>query len=174
MTDEAFANIKLTDLKDISFTLGHWLGDAKVLSQSEDKIELGTSSGLYATITKSGNTLTIQEANPYQAGVNETNIHAISELAFSYETDAATAGTDGTAKNGDTVTNTVSDNKGNSSSSSIDVGNRDQITKTFVKAEAAMRSITQTIPRRITRHCVGKSMLPPIRDFRRTARSWLT
>ena len=135
LTDEAFANIKLTDLKDISFTLGHWLGDAKVLSQSEDKIELGTSSGLYATITKSGNTLTIQEANPYQAGVNETNIHAISELAFSYETDAATAGTDGTAKNGDTVTNTVSDNKGNSSSSSIDVGNRDQITKTFVKAE---------------------------------------
>lgn len=135
LTDEAFANIKLTDLKDISFTLGHWLGDAKVLSQSEDKIELGTSSGLYATITKSGNTLTIQEANPYQAGVNETNIRAISELAFSYETDAATAGTDGTAKNGDTVTNTVSDNKGNSSSSSIDVGNRDQITKTFVKAE---------------------------------------
>lgn len=135
LTDEAFANIKLTDLKDINFTLGHWLGDAKVLSQSEDKIELGTSSGLYATITKSGNTLTIQEANPYQAGVNETNIRAISELAFSYETDAATAGTDGTAKNGDTVTNTVSDNKGNSSSSSIDVGNRDQITKTFVKAE---------------------------------------
>ena len=135
LTDEAFANIKLTDLKDINFTLGHWLGDAKVLSQSEDKIELGTSSGLYATITKSGNTLTIQEANPYQAGVNETNIRAISELSFSYETDAATAGTDGTAKNGDTVTNTVSDNKGNSSSSSIDVGNRDQITKTFVKAE---------------------------------------
>lgn len=135
LTDEAFANIKLTDLKDINFTLGHWLGDAKVLSQSEDKIELGTSSGLYATITKSGNTLTIQEANPYQAGVNETNIRAISELAFSYETDAATAGTDGTAKNGDTVTNTVSDNKGNSSSSSIDVGNRDQITKNFVKAE---------------------------------------
>lgn len=135
LTDEAFANIKLTDLKDISFTLGHWLDGAKVLSQSEDKIELGTSSGLYATITKSGNTLTIQEANPYQAGVNETNIRAISELAFSYETDAATAGTDGTAKNGDTVTNTVSDNKGNSSSSSIDVGNRDQITKTFVKAE---------------------------------------
>lgn len=135
LTDEAFANIKLTDLKDINFMLGHWLGDAKVLSQSEDKIELGTSSGLYATITKSGNTLTIQEANPYQAGVNETNIRAISELAFSYETDAATAGTDGTAKNGDTVTNTVSDNKGNSSSSSIDVGNRDQITKTFVKAE---------------------------------------
>lgn len=135
LTDEAFANIKLTDLKDINFTLGHWLGDAKVLSQSEDKIELGTSSGLYATITKSGNTLTIQEASPYQAGVNETNIRAISELAFSYETDAATAGTDGTAKNGDTVTNTVSDNKGNSSSSSIDVGNRDQITKTFVKAE---------------------------------------
>lgn len=135
LTDEAFANIKLTDLKDISFTLGYWLDGAKVLSQSEDKIELGTSSGLYATITKSGNTLTIQEANPYQAGVNETNIRAISELAFSYETDAATAGTDGTAKNGDTVTNTVSDNKGNSSSSSIDVGNRDQITKTFVKAE---------------------------------------
>ena len=135
LTDEAFANIKLTDLKDISFTLGHWLDGAKVLSQSEDKIELGTSSGLYATITKSGNTLTIQEANPYQAGVNETNIRAISELSFSYETDAATAGTDGTAKNGDTVTNTVSDNKGNSSSSSIDVGNRDQITKTFVKAE---------------------------------------
>lgn len=135
LTDEAFANIKLTDLKDINFTLGHWLGGAKVLSQSEDKIELGTSSGLYATITKSGNTLTIQEANPYQAGVNETNVRAISELAFSYETDAATAGTDGTAKNGDTVTNTVSDNKGNSSSSSIDVGNRDQITKTFVKAE---------------------------------------
>lgn len=135
LTDEAFANIKLTDLKDISFKLGHWLDGAKVLSQSEDKIELGTSSGLYATITKSGNTLTIQEANPYQAGVNETNIRAISELAFSYETDAATAGTDGTAKNGDTVTNTVSDNKGNSSSSSIDVGNRDQITKTFVKAE---------------------------------------
>lgn len=135
LTDEAFANIKLTDLKDISFMLGHWLDGAKVLSQSEDKIELGTSSGLYATITKSGNTLTIQEANPYQAGVNETNIRAISELAFSYETDAATAGTDGTAKNGDTVTNTVSDNKGNSSSSSIDVGNRDQITKTFVKAE---------------------------------------
>lgn len=135
LTDEAFANIKLTDLKDIRFTLGYWLDGAKVLSQSEDKIELGTSSGLYATITKSGNTLTIQEANPYQAGVNETNIRAISELAFSYETDAATAGTDGTAKNGDTVTNTVSDNKGNSSSSSIDVGNRDQITKTFVKAE---------------------------------------
>lgn len=135
LTDEAFANIKLTDLKDINFTLGHWLDGAKVLSQSEDKIELGTSSGLYATITKSGNTLTIQEASPYQAGVNETNIRAISELAFSYETDAATAGTDGTAKNGDTVTNTVSDNKGNSSSSSIDVGNRDQITKTFVKAE---------------------------------------
>lgn len=135
LTDEAFANIKLTDLKDISFTLGYWLDGAKVLSQSEDKIELGTSSGLYATITKSGNTLTIQEANPYQAGVNETNVRAISELAFSYETDAATAGTDGTAKNGDTVTNTVSDNKGNSSSSSIDVGNRDQITKTFVKAE---------------------------------------
>lgn len=135
LTDEAFENIKLTDLKDISFKLGHWLDGAKVLSQSEDKIELGTSSGLYATITKSGNTLTIQEANPYQAGVNETNIRAISELAFSYETDAATAGTDGTAKNGDTVTNTVSDNKGNSSSSSIDVGNRDQITKTFVKAE---------------------------------------
>ena len=135
LTDEAFANIKLTDLKDISFTLGYWLDGAKVLSQSEDKIELGTSSGLYATITKSGNTLTIQEANPYQAGVNETNIRAISELAFSYETNAATAGTDGTAKNGDTVTNTVSDNKGNSSSSSIDVGNRDQITKTFVKAE---------------------------------------
>lgn len=135
LTDEAFANIKLTDLKDISFKLGHWLDGAKVLSQSEDKIELGTSSGLYATITKSGNTLTIQEENPYQAGVNETNIRAISELAFSYETDAATAGTDGTAKNGDTVTNTVSDNKGNSSSSSIDVGNRDQITKTFVKAE---------------------------------------
>lgn len=135
LTDEAFANIKLTDLKDISFTLGYWLDGAKVLSQSEDKIELGTSSGLYATITKSGNTLTIQEANPYQAGVNETNIRAISELAFSYETDAATAGTDGTAKNGDTVTNTVSDNKGNSSSSSIDVGNRDQITKTFVIAE---------------------------------------
>lgn len=135
LTDEAFANIKLTDLKDISFMLGHWLDGAKVLSQSEDKIELGTSSGLYATITKSGNTLTIQEANPYQAGVNETNIRAISELSFSYETDAAAAGTDGTAKNGDTVTNTVSDNKGNSSSSSIDVGNRDQITKTFVKAE---------------------------------------
>ncbi len=139
LTDEAFANIKLTDLKDISFTLGYWLDGAKVLSQSEDKIELGTSSGsdniLYATITKSGNTLTIQEANPYQAGVNETNIRAISELAFSYETDAATAGTDGTAKNGDTVTNTVSDNKGNSSSGNIDVGNRDQITKTFVKAE---------------------------------------
>lgn len=135
LTDEAFANIKLTDLKDISFTLGYWLDGAKVLSQSEDKIELGTSSGLYATITKSGNTLTIQEANPYQAGVNETNIRAISELAFSYETDAATAGTDGTSKDGDTVTNTVSDNKGNSSSSSIDVGNRDQITKTFVKAE---------------------------------------
>lgn len=135
LTDEAFANIKLTDLKDIRFTLGYWLDGAKVLSRSEDKIELGTSSGLYATITKSGNTLTIQEANPYQAGVNETNIRAISELAFSYETDAATAGTDGTAKNGDTVTNTVSDNKGNSSSSSIDVGNRDQITKTFVKAE---------------------------------------
>ena len=135
LTDEAFANIKLTDLKDIRFTLGYWLDGAKVLSQSEDKIELGTSSGLYATITKSENTLTIQEANPYQAGVNETNIRAISELAFSYETDAATAGTDGTAKNGDTVTNTVSDNKGNSSSSSIDVGNRDQITKTFVKAE---------------------------------------
>ncbi|WP_455248515.1 Cna B-type domain-containing protein [Ruminococcus sp.] len=139
LTDEAFANIKLTDLKDISFTLGHYLGGAKVLSQSEDKIELGTSSGsdniLYATITKSGNTLTIQEANPYQAGVNETNIRAISELAFSYETDAATAGTDGTAKDGDTVTNTVSDNKGNSSSGNIDVGNRDQITKTFVKAE---------------------------------------
>lgn len=135
LTDEAFANIKLTDLKDISFMLGHWLDGAKVLSQSEDKIELGTSSGLYATITKSGNTLTIQEANPYQAGVNEINIRAISELSFSYETDAAAAGTDGTAKNGDTVTNTVSDNKGNSSSSSIDVGNRDQITKTFVKAE---------------------------------------
>lgn len=139
LTDEAFANIKLTDLKDISFTLGHYLGGTKVLSQSEDKIELGTSSGsdniLYATITKSGNTLTIQEANPYQAGVNETNIRAISELAFSYETDAATAGTDGTAKNGDTVTNTVSDNKGNSSSGNIDVGNRDQITKTFVEAE---------------------------------------
>lgn len=135
LTDEAFANIKLTDLKDIRFTLGYWLDGAKVLSQSEDKIELGTSSGLYATITKSGNTLTIQEANPYQAGVNETNIRAISELAFSYETDAATAGTDGTSKDGDTVTNTVSDNKGNSSSSSIDVGNRDQITKTFVKAE---------------------------------------
>lgn len=135
LMDEAFANIKLTDLKDISFMLGHWLDGAKVLSQSEDKIELGTSSGLYATITKSGNTLTIQEANPYQAGVNETNIRAISELSFSYETDAAAAGTDGTAKNGDTVTNTVSDNKGNSSSSSIDVGNRDQITKTFVKAE---------------------------------------
>ena len=139
LTDEAFANIKLTDLKDISFTLGHWLDGAKVLSQSEDKIELGTSSGsdniLYATITKSGNTLTIQDANPYQAGVNETNIRAISELAFSYETDAATAGTDGTAKNGDTVTNTVSDNKGNSSSGNIDVGNRDQITKKFVEAE---------------------------------------
>ena len=146
LTDEAFANIKLTDLKDISFTLGHWLGDAKVLSQSEDKIELGTSSGLYATITKSGNTLTIQEANPYQAGVNEINIRAISELAFSYETDAATAGTDGTAKNGDTVTNTVSDNKGNSSSGNIDVGNRDQITKKFVEAEGGEEFYNADVP----------------------------
>ena len=89
---------------------------------------------LYATITKDGDKLIFKDAVPYD-GTNENGVLGLHNISISYETDAATAGTDGTAKNGDTVTNTVSDNKGNSSSDNIDVGNRDQITKTFVKAE---------------------------------------
>ena len=141
LTDAALKNVSLKDLT-ISGATFTWV-NCIVLNEStieaDGEIRLGTREWngtikLYATITKDGDKLIFKDAVPYD-GTNENGVLGLHNISISYETDAATAGTDGTAKNGDTVTNTVSDNKGNSSSSSIDVGNRDQITKTFVKAE---------------------------------------
>ena len=141
LTDAALKNVSLKDLT-ISGATFTWV-NCIVLNEStieaDGEIRLGTREWngtikLYATITKDGDKLIFKDAVPYD-GTNENGVLGLHNISISYETDAATAGTDGTAKNGDTVTNTVSDNKGNSSSSSIDVSNRDQITKTFVKAE---------------------------------------
>ena len=141
LTDAALKNVSLKDLT-ISGATFTWV-NCIVLNEStieaDGEIRLGTREWngtikLYATITKDGDKLIFKDAVPYD-GTNENGVLGLHNISISYETDAAAAGTDGTAKNGDTVTNTVSDNKGNSSSSSIDVGNRDQITKTFVKAE---------------------------------------
>lgn len=141
LTDAALKNVSLKDLT-ISGATFTWV-NCIVLNEStieaDGEIRLGTREWngtikLYATITKDGDKLIFKDAVPYD-GTNENGVLGLHNISISYETDAATAGTDGTSKDGDTVTNTVSDNKGNSSSSSIDVGNRDQITKTFVKAE---------------------------------------